>query len=195
MNRYFSPSKMDQPLANAASHVYAGSDCSSLHIMDLLRDCDAFDVIDDASFVRRMAETEFRSSKGVSGNKKALRLLFAINAQEQAGSDALTASGCSVEHVLPESEVHWPYWPNFNHGDCSACVYRLGNMVVLSRRENRGDDRFNRSYDVKREAFKGSPIHMAREVARKHREWNPAVVQQRSSQLAKAAARVWRFWP
>ena len=194
VNRSLQPTKIDQPLADAANQVFAGIDRSSLNIMGRLRDCDAFDVIEDSSFTRRVAETEFRSTRGGRGNQKALRLLFAINAQEQAGSDALNLSGCSVEHVLPESSIHWPYWPSFKNADYSACVYRLGNMVVLSRRENRGGDRFNRSYDVKREAFGRSPIHMAGEVARKHREWSPAVIEQRSNQLASSAARIWKFW-
>lgn len=190
----FRPSKIEEALAETARQVFEGTDRSSLEILEALQRNDVFDVVQDLSFVRRVEEAEFRPGAARGGNQKALRCLFAINAQEQAGSDALDVAGCSVEHVLPESRRYWPSWPGFNDVDPSAWVYRLGNMVVLSRNENRGSERFNSSYEVKREAFERSPIKMARDVSRSYSEWDPAVVGRRSKDLAKAAARIWRFW-
>lgn len=191
---YFRPHLIEEPLADAAKQVFMGETRASLVIVDTLRNCDAFEIFDDRSFVRRLAKAEFRRTRTGRRNQKALDLLFAINAQEQAGSDALDRAGCSAEHVLPESEVHWSSWLGFTDADPAAWVYRLGNMVVLSRNENRGGNQFNSTYNIKRETFRESPINMARRVAREHGEWNPAVITQRSNQLAETAARIWRFW-
>ncbi|MDE2850353.1 MAG: DUF262 domain-containing HNH endonuclease family protein [Acidobacteriota bacterium] len=193
VNPAFRPSKIEEGLADAAGQVFTGEDLASLDIMDALKSCDAFSVVDDAGFVRRVSESEFRPSRASRSNQKALRILFAINAHEDVGSDALDRAGCSVEHVLPESDVHWAGWCGFNAGDAAALVYRLGNMVVLSRKENRGGNRFNSKYDVKREAFRRSPIMMARKVAEEYEEWNPAVIRRRSKHLAKKAAQIWKF--
>ena len=185
----FQPSRIDAALANCAHEVFTSTDITSLDIMDCLRAHDPFAVVDDAGFVRRMTDVEFQSDQRAS-NQKALRYLFGINAQEQKGSDALKIGGCSVEHVLPQSEKHWSGWPEFTNP--AEWRYRAGNLVVLSRNENQGGD-FNASFEAKERTLSRSTIQMARDVADRYDRWNPDIVQKRSQNLARAAARIWKF--
>ena len=188
----FRPSRIEEALAKCAKTVFAGNDLGSLEILDNLEQSDAFDVVNNASFIRRMTDMEFRSNTR-SSNQKALRYLFGINAQQQRGSDALQIGGCSVEHVLPQSEMYWPGWAGFKGVNPTDWVYRTGNLVVISRRENRGEFEFNANFTAKKRALAESPLLMARNLAKDHDEWNPGVIEKRSRQLAEAASRIWKF--
>ena len=183
----FRPSRIEEALAKCAKTVFNGTDIESLDIMDDLEQSDAFDVVSDLRFIRRMTEIEMRS------NKKALRYLFGINAHQQRGADVLREAQCSVEHVLPQSETYWPGWAGFKDVDPGGWVYRTGNLVVISRRENRGGAEFNANFAAKKRGFSESPLKMARDVAKNHEDWAPGAVAKRSRQLAKVAASIWTF--
>lgn len=183
----FRPSKFAKPLVECAQTVFMDNSLESLDIADDLKRNDAFTVVDDSSFIEHM--TDMR----MSNNTKALRYLFGINAHRDRGADALRVGGCSVEHVLPESDRHWPGWTGFEDVNPADWVHRAGNLVVLSQNENRSDDAFNADYGTKRSALAKSPLSMARTVAKDHDEWTPDTIKKRSKQLAVAAARIWTF--
>ena len=183
----FESSRFDAAFANCARTVFQGDDLHSLDILDELERNDEFGVINDATFIRRMADVEFRD------DKRALRYLFGINARNQRGSDVLRQDRCSVEHVLPQSEVHWSDWLGFKDVNAAEWVYRTGNLLVVSRRENRTGPEFNRNFVNKKRAFHDSPLQMPRTVAATYDDWTPDVVKQRSLQLAKEAATTWQF--
>ena len=183
----FRPSRIEEAFAKCAKTVFTGTDIESLDIMDDLERSDAFDVVSDSRFIRHMTEMEMRS------NTKALRYLFGINAHQQRGSDVLREGQCSVEHVLPQSEMYWPGWPVFKDVDPAGWVYRTGNLVVISQRENRGGADFNANFTAKKRCFSESSLKMARDVATKYDDWAPGAIEKRSRQLAQAAARIWSF--
>ena len=183
----FEPSRLEAAFANCAQNVFQGADLNSLDIMDELERNDEWGVINDATFIRRMAEMEFRD------NKKALRYLFGINARNQPGSDILREDRCTVEHILPQSEVHREGWVGFENVDAEDWMYRTGNLVVVSNRENRSGVEFNRDFTVKRRAYEDSALLMPRTVATNYDEWTPQAVEERSRRLAREAAKTWRF--
>lgn len=183
----FEPSRFEAAFANCAQNVFKGADLDSLDIMDELERNDEWGVINDASFIRRMTEMEFRD------NKKALHYLFGINAQNQSGSDILKENRCTTEHILPQSKVHWEGWTGFKNVDAEDWVYRTGNLVVISRRENRSGAEFNRNFTGKKRAFGDSALQMARTLAATYDDWTPQTVEQRSRLLAQEAAKTWRF--
>ena len=183
----FRPSRFEPALANLAAQVFNGDDVDSIHIVRGLEECDRDGVMENASFIRRLSEMEFRDVP------KALRVLFGINQRKQPGSDVLRVSRCSVEHILPRARVHWKGWDGFGNVDPAEWVHRLGNLVVMSGQENRGDAKFNGSFDGKRAAFRDSAFAMARDVAAEFRVWTPETVEKRSKRLAKEAAAIWCF--
>lgn len=183
----FEPSRFEAAFANCAQAVFEGTDLHSLDIlMDLERN-DEWNIISDANFIRRMTDMELRD------NRKALRYLFGINAKNQVGSDILREDRCSVEHILPQSDVHWNGWTGFKSASTEDWVYRTGNLVVVSGRENRPGAEFNRNFSAKKRVFDTSSLQMPRAVAETYDEWTPHAVEERSRQLAKEAAATWQF--
>lgn len=183
----FEPSRFETAFANCAKNVFQGHDLASLDIMDEIESNDEWSVINDANFIRRMVEVEFRD------NKKPLRYLFAINAGNQVGSEALREDRCSVEHVLPQSKVHWKGWSGFTEGDAENWIYRPGNMVVIPKRENRSSAEYNRNFAAKKHAFAASTLQMPRSLAADYDDWTSEAVEKRSRTLAQEAATIWRF--
>jgi len=184
----YRPSKIAKRLVDCAQQVFTGTSLESLDIADHLERADeSVGVLDDSRFIQKMTDMRMRN------NTKALRYLYGINAHGDKGADALRIDGCSVEHVLPESETHWPGWVAFMDENPVDWVYRAGNLVVLSKRENRGDDEFNANFANKRPGLAKSPLLMARTAAEDHEEWTPDAINKRSEQLAAAAAKIWTF--
>ena len=184
----FESSRFEAAFANMAQTVLNGNDVDSLHILGELERHDEGNVCSDKHFIRRMAETELR-------DKRALRYLFGINARRQPGSGALRDSQCTVEHIFPQSESHWEDWAGFKSSDVDGenWVYRTGNLVVVSKGENRSKASFNRNFAAKKQAFKDSTVLMARRVTEEFNEWTPEVIEERSQELAREAAVIWRF--
>lgn len=185
----FEPSKFEAAFSNIAMDVFRGTDLESLDIYEDLAGTDEYEVIDDARFIRRMTDMEIRT------NAKALRFLFGINSKLQRGSEILRRDHCTVEHVLPQSDQHWSDWKAFSEESAKECIYRTGNMVILTRRENRASEEFNKSFQAKAKLYKESTLQMPRTVAENHNEWTPQIIEKRSKALAKEAALVWQFSP
>ena len=183
----FEPSRFEAAFANCALTVFGGVDIDSMDVLEELERNDEWGVVNDSNFIRRMTEMEFRDMT------KARRYLFGINARKQVGSDVLREDRCSVEHILPQSDTHWKSWTGFENVDAGSWVYRTGNMVVVSRRENRAGTEFNRNFEAKKLAFKDSPLQMPRDVANTSGDWTPEAIKRRSQRLAMDAAATWRF--
>ena len=183
----FEPSKFETAFANCAHTVFEGTDIGSLDILEELKQNDELNIVTDKHFIRQMTEMELRD------NNKALRYLFGINARTQVGSDALREDRCTVEHVLPQSERHWKDWTGFKDVNVEDWVYRTGNFVVISNRENRPGAEFNKNFSAKKSAFMASTLQMPRTVAEQYGDWTPEVIEERSRQLANEAAATWRF--
>ncbi len=185
----FEPSRFDKEFSDSARDVFVGNDLDSLDIFEVLKNNDEWNVCNKTNFIKKMTEVEFRNDR----DKKPMSYLFGINAQEQKGSDALRMQGCSVEHILPKSDQHSSLWSAFQKTNVEQWVYRTGNLVVISKRENQPGATFNQSYNEKKRLFEQSAVQMARDIAAKYQDWTPQVISERSEMLAKVAANVWSF--
>ena len=183
----FEPSKFENAFAHCARTVFGGSDIGSLDILGDLKQHDEWNIVSDNNFIRRMTEIDLRD------NTKALRYLFGINAKNQVGSGAVIERGCTVEHILPQSEHYWKSWTGFKEVNAEEWVCRTGNLVVVSQKENRPEARFNHDFAAKKLAFNNSPLQMPRDVAASYNDWTPKTIERRSQQLAREAAAIWRF--
>ena len=182
----FEPSKLDESFGGLAKRIFGGDTLESLDVMDYLDSNDNMGITSDSGFVRQLQVVQLRD------NRRALALLFGINTIEQDLS-AIRRNGCSVEHVLPKSSDHWAGWSGFGPDQRRDYVFRIGNMVVLSKGENRADSKFNACYDEKRNLFRDSTLVMARDVGRRYAEWTPSVIEDRCTELARSAAKAWKF--
>ena len=185
----FEPSIFEAVFSNLARTVFWGTDLESLDIYNQLLECDEYKVIDNSRFIRRMKDIEFRS------RAKALRFLFGVNSKQQIGSNILRRDHCAVEHVLPRSEKYWTGWNEFSRESAKDCLFRTGNMVILTQRENRSSEDFNRNFSTKRKYYQESTLQMPRDLATNSTIWTPEIVDTRSKALAREAAKVWQFSP
>lgn len=102
----------------------------------------------------------------------------------------------TVEHVLPQSpeaESQWETWfpdPNLR----AAVVHRLGNLALLTRKKNSSARNFE--FEKKKTSYfaKGgvSPFAITTQVL-KEKEWTPAIVEARQTELLNKLKAVWRL--
>ncbi|MYB40382.1 DUF1524 domain-containing protein, partial [Candidatus Saccharibacteria bacterium] len=187
----FEPSRVEPALANCAQRIASGigsTDAEDLDILDDLSACDTSQIMSEANFIDRLKNAR------LTDRRRAKRLLFGVNGQQQRDATALSYQGCSVEHILPQSAHYWPGWREFGDSgpDLSDWVPRLGNLTLLGHNDNYSRGRFNASFESKRPVFADSPFTITKDLAR-HSQWSPAAVDARSQDIARMAARVWRF--
>lgn len=184
----FEPSKFETAFANCAHRITLSSSPSEIDIRPDLRDCDERRIINDVRFASQLADVELKDAR------RARRLLFGVNALQDREARALDFEGCSVEHILPQSDQYWPTWQGFAElgKDVSSWVHRVGNLTLLGESDNFARRQFNASFDAKRRVFAESPFLITRNVASLER-WTPEHVIARSHEIAKSAARVWSF--
>ena len=187
----FEPSRVEPALANCAQRIAAGighTDAEDLDVLDDLSACDSSQIMSDANFIDRLKNAR------LTDRRRAKRLLFGVNGQQQRDATALSYAGCSVEHVLPQSAQHWSGWQEFGDigPDLGDWIPRLGNLTLLGHNDSYSRGRFNASFESKRPVFEDSPFRITRDLA-KYREWSPANIDARSETFALAAAKLWRF--
>ena len=91
----------------------------------------------------------------------------------------------NLEHVLPinptEADIQ-------EFGDASSYTSRIGNLVLLSAKNN--STAGNDSFEVKRPFLAASPFLLTQEVA-KQEKWGVAEIDDRQAKLAKLAVKTW----
>lgn len=186
----FEPSRYESAFANCANRINSSSSPTDINIHADLRECDERRIMDDIRFASQLADVELKDVE------RAKRLLFGVNAFLDREARALDIDGCSVEHILPQSEMYWSGWDGFVDigigTDMSGWVHRVGNLTLLGDSGNFSRRQFNVNFDAKREIFGESPFLITRDLAL-IKEWTPDQIVSRSANLAKTAARVWSF--
>ena len=186
----FEPSLFEEFFANMARDLLETDELESFDMNSRLKKRDSLKVFDDSQFINKLKTAQLGTQ---SSKVRAVKLLFGINNQMYVGSDVVNATKCTLEHILPQSPIHWGSWKEFEGVDPAEYVNRIGNLLIVSKQENRPDAKFNANYCVKKKMFKKSSIQMTREVAHSYLEWSPKVIEKRSEELAKNAASTWKF--
>jgi hypothetical protein len=141
-------------------------------------------VPNDQSFRAAFSVATVRRNRLARYYLRALELFEKGEAKAQIGTSEDTAA-ISVEHVLPVI-------PNSDWETSSevaeAYYKRLGNMVLVSARENARMS--NSSFALKRQILKSSPFVLTSDVAQ-YRKWGPKEIERRQQSLAELAIEVW----
>ena len=184
----FEPSRLEPHFANCANRITDSTKAADLDIKTDLEECDDLLIMDDNRFISRLLDVQMTDSR------RAKRLLFGINSQQEREDRAFDYEGSSVEHILPQSNTYWSGWTGFKSegSDLRDWITRIGNLTLLGDSGNHARHRFNADFAAKKPVFEASPFAMTRDVA-KNEDWTPTAVDKRSRSLAKAAARVWCF--
>jgi len=182
----FEPSRYEPAFANCARRISASTAISELNIRTDLKECDESQIMNDARFISRLLEVRMTDSR------RAKRLLFGINREQESESDSLNFNGCKVEHVLPQSSKHWAGWTGFSSSgtDTQDWVSRIGNLTLMGSSDGR--ERSNADFATKKIIFDQSPIRITRELVQ-YDEWTPDIINNRSKEIAFKAAIIWSF--
>ena len=185
----FEPSRFEAAFANCAMRIAKATDSAEFEIQSDLRECDERRIMEDTRFVSQLADIEMKDAR------RAKRLLFGVNAGQDREARALDIHGCSVEHILPQSETYWEGWTGFAAvgSDIGNWVYRIGNLTLLGDSDSFARRQFNADFAAKRPVFAASPFVITRDLASTP-DWIPDVITARSQSVARAASRVWSFY-
>ncbi len=143
---------------------------------------------EDRFFKAAFAEKELRTTN--NRNKKVVRyILFEIERHISGEHFDFDDAGYSIEHILPENpEEGWELFDGQQH---DKFVYQLGNMTLLSAKDNR--DLGNVPYPVKRSVYSKSGFLITKRISDKYDEWTPEKIQSRQGWMAKQAASIWNI--
>lgn len=94
----------------------------------------------------------------------------------------------NLEHVLPQNAVPTDWTGITSAEDVQTWAYRLGNMVLLSKKENNNIG--NGDFQSKISVLKASALKLTSEVGRKQ-DWTPKHIETRQKELAKLAIKTW----
>ena len=182
----FEPSKYEAAFANCARRITASTALSELRIRAELEECDESQIMNDARFIALLSGVRMTDAR------RAKRLLFGINREQDKESDSLNFVGCTVEHILPRSPKHWDGWASFQsaESDSEYSVSRIGNLTLMGTSDGRS--RSNADFATKKKVFEQSPIKITRQLA-SYSDWTPEIVGTRSVKIASKAAMVWSF--
>ncbi|MBC6497048.1 MAG: DUF262 domain-containing protein [Alphaproteobacteria bacterium GM7ARS4] len=180
----FEPSIFEKAFFRTARDVMALESIESYDMMDFLRACDRYDIIDDSTFVEKLGHKE----SSFSGTK-ARAFLYAVNANIQNDWSVIDRDKCTLEHILPQSPAYWEGWQFDNP---RAWYNRLGNFTLLGDKDNSPKKKDNENFDVKKEIYKDSALKLSRNLC-SYKEWTEENVEKRQRDMAKKASRIWAF--
>ena len=184
----FESSHFETEFSNFARSITAGLEVSDEEVLRFLQDCDRpeYGVLDDDRFLDAVSETT------LSGKRRISHLLLGINRHGRPDAIVLSPSNCTVEHILPQSPGHWKGWQGFTGVDGKDWINRIGNLTLMSSGDNKPGERYNSSFEAKRDSYRNSSVAITRELA-EYSAWTPESVERRQRELARTAVRVWVF--
>ena len=134
----------------------------------------------------KLVETEF-------GRRNRMRTALLLKLNDCLGKTVLAIEPKAVtcEHVLPRNlSKDSPWHDHFSGKERAACVNRLGNLALLSHRDNRLVD--VAPFAGKKGTLKRSPYALAKDASRE-RVWNAKTVLDRTERLAQILIKHWRL--
>ena len=182
----FEPSDFESGFSALAHDITFAESLDAVPFMNNLRDSDKNDVSHDHSFIEHMKQVTIRE------NGKAKRFLLGLVHHQQDDLNIISENKYTVEHVLPTSPQHLEGWTHFDLKEHRDNIHFLGNLTLLSDRDNKPGTAFNQSFGKKKTIFEGSSVRMTNAISHVA-DWSPVEIQKRQIELAQLACEVWDF--
>lgn len=121
--------------------------------------------------------------------KLARYVLFELeNNLMQGGDRDFELDSATIEHILPENaSAAWDH--DFPQDIQPNYIYRLGNYTLLEDHLNRDCEVL--PFDQKKQFYIRSQYEMSKDI--NSNEWNPTILNNRQSDLARRATSIWRI--
>ncbi len=132
-------------------------------------------------------ENAFRNKQMPSRqtNKKIVFLLSQI--ESHLNKEIQPSSDMTLEHILPQKpKDEWQ--ESFGRDTYDDAIDRLGNLTILTDKDNMGQQPFERKCEV----FKESKLALNRKIA-EYRTWDMDTLDDYQGWLAKHAASIWKI--
>lgn len=185
----FEPSHFESEFSNQAETIKANPSIYEYDIpfYEFLKECDVgYGILDDNKFVERMKSQEMRDAKKIK------RFLFGLNYDLQSDSEVINEYRCTIEHILPKAERHWPGWKGFEGQNPLDWIHRIGNLTLLGQYDNKPGDSENRNFPRKKVGYGRSAIALT-SVLDQYADWSPDELNTRQMKLVQQAVKVWSF--
>lgn len=182
----FEPSDFESGFSALARDIMSADSLDSVPFASTLWDSDKNEVFYDCNFIQHMKQATIKESR------KAKRFLLGLVYHQQDDLNIISENKYTVEHILPTSPEHLKGWAHFDPKEHKDNIHLLGNLTLLSDRDNKPGAAYNRSFEKKKTIFEASLIKMTNEVSRVS-EWSPAEIQNRQLKMARLACNVWDF--
>lgn len=142
----------------------------------------------DEQFKSAFSEQEIRTTQ--TRKKRIVKyILFSIEKHTTGSDYDYDSDSYSIEHILPENPGEG--WEQFSDAEAEQSVYRLGNMTILRKSENR--DLSNQPFELKKPVYRASDWQITRRISEDNRDWNAERVGVRQRWLASQAVSVWKI--
>lgn len=141
------------------------------------------------------SDTEFRDGFAIAQVKKSAIARYYLATLERARSRTQEPelvpnedeTQVNLEHVFPRN-ANLADWRAFHRDDADTWVYRIGNMVLLKKSENRRIG--NKPFSFKQPILASSSLELTKEVGAARR-WTASEIQERQLELANIAISSW----
>ncbi len=142
----------------------------------------------DEQFKAAFSEQEVKTSQ--TRKKRIVKyILFSIEKHLTGADYDYDSDVYSVEHILPENPEDG--WEQFNDAEFEQSVYRLGNMTILNKSENRKIG--NLPFEEKKSAYAASDIKITQKISEDNSAWNAERIGVRQRWLATQAIAIWKI--
>lgn len=174
------PRDLESAFSECVTAVLAGAHSAS-ELFPILREV----YLNDARFVDSFSEF---TVSGRDRKNLAKHILFEVESQMSGNDYSIQSTKYSLEHIAPENPKDG--WDEFDNRDKDLFLWRLGNLALLSTKENKRAG--NRPFSKKRAIYESSNFELTQNCAA-HDEWTPGAINQRQREMAKIANVIWRI--
>ena len=174
------PGPQERVYSKLARAISGSAGISLSKIRDILREI----YPDDEVFLQSFKKKSFKTKK----TEKQVRYLLARIENRLTGGSVNEAL-LTVEHILPRNPA--PEWNKlFDGGDAEIYADFIGNMTLLSERENK--DAGSAGFDKKKERYDKSPLQITKKIS-DYLSWDKDAVLSRQEWLGEQAVDLWRI--
>ncbi|MEI7489450.1 MAG: DUF262 domain-containing HNH endonuclease family protein, partial [Chryseobacterium sp.] len=144
----------------------------------------------DEKFKADFSEKIIKTNQSTRNNRIVKYLLGKIQSHLYGVEPDIESDNVTVEHILPQNPELG--WENFSSNDTESYVYRIGNMTLLNKSDNKISG--NTSYDKKREIYRNaSNFPLTQKIAQDYNNWTTVTINSYQKNLAAQAAARWRI--
>ena len=188
----FKPSVYEENLARLAKNIFAENCVTTKQFFESLKKYDKAGIIDDVNYIEQMKTKSF-PNKSITKFGYILKKIV----EHQESGVRIDDNQINIEHILPRSKSHHSenscWAKEFSAHDLDRFPHWLGNLTLLSKKDNSSKPDYNQSFSAKKEVYAKSSYALTRDIC-VAKKWTPKEVENRQRKLVKIAAKqIWDF--